>query len=389
VLLFSLDQLERRRFRTMAVLLLLTLSAKEDFAIVFGPLGVWLALRQNKVSFLNSTAAAPSAPIAIEHSATRSGFRPWLGWPLAVGSVAYVVLVTKVVLPWFRDGAEVHYVNYFNAFGTTPTEILWNMLTNPGLLLSRLVGEHSLWYALALLAPLGFLSICSPGRLAVGLPLFGLLCLNQLTRQQPMPWHHFHGPLIPIVFWSAAAGTVHARAAVQRLRQLFARARTTTSANTTATDSAIRAARWACCCSLTAGIVFGISPLSRQFWDPGSRNHWSRLYVPGPRAEMFERIAGTIPLNMRVASTDFVHPRFTHHERSYDYSKYPRAVNDDKPGAPPDTDYMVIDTRHYYSEFKRVEDIAEYRDHPEDWEVLPDNTDGYFIVLRRRKAATR
>lgn len=100
---------------------------------------------------------------------------------------------------------------------------------------------------------------------------------------------------------------------------------------------------------------------------------------------MFARIVGTIPFDARVASTDFVHPRFTHHARSYDYSKYPRAVNDNKPGAPPDTDYLVIDTRHYYSDFKHVDDIPEFRDHPENWEVLPDVTEGYFIVLKRRR----
>lgn len=386
-LLFALDQLERRRYRTMTLLLLLTLSAKEDFAIIFGPLGVWLALRQRKVLMPNLQAdlAASETGMGLSNDqlSEGAGFRPWAGWLLAAGSVVYVVLVTKVVLPWFRDGVEVHYVTYFNVFGSTPTEIMWNMLTKPGLLLSRLLGEHSLWYAMALLAPLGFVSIFSLGRLAVGIPLFALLSLNQLTQQQPIPWHHFHGPLIPIVFWSAAAGVANARPVMARIRGLFGRVTVMASSHECVHFS--RVARWACCCSVGAGIVFGMSPLARPFWDPGSRHHWSRLYVPGKRAEMFARIVGTIPFDARVASTDFVHPRFTHHARSYDYSKYPRAVNDNKPGAPPDTDYLVIDTRHYYSDFKHVDDIPEFRDHPENWEVLPDVTEGYFIVLKRRR----
>jgi hypothetical protein len=28
--------------------------------------------------------------------------------------------------------------------------------------------------------------------------------------------------------------------------------------------------------------------------------------------------------------------------------------------------------------------VPEYRDHPDQWELLPDNTDGYFIVLKRK-----
>jgi hypothetical protein len=108
------------------------------------------------------------------------------------------------------------------------------------------------------------------------------------------------------------------------------------------------------------------------------------LYVPGKRAEFFPRIAALIPPSSRVASTDFVHPRFTHHERSYDYSNYPRRVNDDKPGAPPDTDYIVIDTTHRYSEITKPDQIREYREHPKEWELLPDDTEGHFIVLKRR-----
>jgi hypothetical protein len=59
-------------------------------------------------------------------------------------------------------------------------------------------------------------------------------------------------------------------------------------------------------------------------------------------------------------------------------------VNGDRPGAPPDTDYIVIDVRGRYNTFKTPKQIPEYRDHPGDWELLPDVTDGYFIVLKRR-----
>ncbi|MCH7990330.1 MAG: hypothetical protein IID46_14405 [Planctomycetes bacterium] len=84
-----------------------------------------------------------------------------------------------------------------------------------------------------------------------------------------------------------------------------------------------------------------------------------------------------------MASTDFVHPRFTHHERSYDYSEYPRAVNDGKPGVPSDTDYIVIDIKSRYSEISRPEQIPEYKHNPGDWELLHHEAEEYFIVLKR------
>ncbi len=46
----------------------------------------------------------------------------------------------------------------------------------------------------------------------------------------------------------------------------------------------------------------------------------------------------------------------------------------------------MIDTRHKYSDIKTPNDVPEYRDHADEWELLPDETHGCFIVLKRRKA---
>ena len=91
-----------------------------------------------------------------------------------------------------------------------------------------------------------------------------------------------------------------------------------------------------------------------------------------------------LPTDARVASTDYVHTRLTHFERSYDYSGYLRAVNNDKPGVPADTDYIVIDTGHRYSEIKSIDQVRELKENPEQWEVVPVETQGLFIVLKRR-----
>jgi len=47
----------------------------------------------------------------------------------------------------------------------------------------------------------------------------------------------------------------------------------------------------------------------------------------------------------------------------------------------------VIDTRHPYSRIKTPDQIPELRDHPDQWELLPDVTEGYFIVLKRKRSA--
>ena len=91
-------------------------------------------------------------------------------------------------------------------------------------------------------------------------------------------------------------------------------------------------------------------------------------------------------MNARVASTDFIHTRLTHRERSYDYSNYLRRVSDYEAKVPDDTDYIVIDTQHRYSEIKTPDQIRELREQPDVWELLPDETEGHFLILRRRSS---
>ncbi len=400
LLLLAIDQMERRRFRTMALLFVATLTAKEDFAIVIAPLGLWLFLttwRSQRLSEPQALAPGPAGTAstkALGTTTTQTGpVANALGSDFALGSdgawgsdpalrtrgmvygaatavlvTLYLLLAVKVLIPWFRGGETVHYARYFSRFGETPTEIVGNMLTQPGLLLGELLTAGTVVYALRLLVPLGGTPLLSPTRLLVGAPLFVLLCLNEIAQSTPAPVHHFHAPLVPIVLWAAAAG-------LPNLARLLRNGR----------ERVLPAARFACFSALFTGAVFSFHPLSIPFWDPGRATYWRRLFVPGERARQFAKIESLIPPDARVASTDFIHPRYTHHERSYDYSDYLRRVAGYEHRVPDDTDYIVIDTQHPYSTIKHPEDVRELREHPDDWELLPDKTDGYFIVLRRRR----
>ncbi|MBX3441790.1 MAG: DUF2079 domain-containing protein [Planctomyces sp.] len=189
-LLAALDALEERRWRRAAIWLALTLSAQEDFAIPIALVGAWLALSQRPLWPRDRDARSQTA---------------W-GIALFVFGVAYLWLAVNVFIPWFRDGATVHFASYFSRFGSTPREIAVTLLTRPGLVLATLITPGSIAYACRLLLPVGFLPVRSPGRLLVALPLFLLLCMNDLAMETPAPVHHFHAYLVPILFWAAAAG---------------------------------------------------------------------------------------------------------------------------------------------------------------------------------------
>jgi uncharacterized membrane protein len=367
--LFAFDALERRQLRQMSLLLLFALSAKEDYSIIIAPLGLWIALQ----SYFGG-----------EPQRTREARRNhiMLGMGIAILGVVHLVLATRVVIPWFRGGAELHYVRYFSKFGNSMSEVVWNMLTKPKLLFGEFVTAGTLLYALLMLLPVGFIALLSPCRLLVGLPLFGILCLNELAHD---PRHHFHAPLVPVIFWATAIGLGNVGRVWSRITGWLDRLKLPSLSN-----SVLRVHSFAPYFVLTSafatGLFLSMSPVGLSFWDANATTSLWKLYAHDPRADHVSEVMAQIPITARVASTDFIHPRFTHHERSYDYSHYRRRIAGYEDKVPDDTDFIVIDTQHPYSDLKSPDRVRELKDEPDHWELLPDKTEGYFIVLRRRQA---
>lgn len=381
LLLFALDQRERQRWKTALGLGVLALLVKEDYTLITAPLGLFIALEP----WWKLRPEDSSSREALSNIRQRELRR---GLAVCLLSIAWLLLATRVVMPWYRDGQELHYVSYFSKFGRSFGEVVLTMLTRPDLLLSELCSAPAVLYLTALFAPLAFLPLLSPARLAVATPTLVLLCLNEIVRTDPYPRHHFQAPVVPVLIWAAIDGlrwissssSGEARSPWARLAIPLRRILSDSSH-----WSGVSAAALMCGAALMASVTDGLSPLSLKFHDPGSRAYWRAMYVPGPRAEFFPRVLEQIPVTARVASTDFIHPRFTHFERSYDYSRFRRRVADYEDRVPHNTDYIVIDMRHYYSDIERPEQIRELRLEPEKWELLEDRTNGYFALLKRRE----
>lgn len=379
-LLFALDAWERGRKGACLAWLALMLSAQEDYAIVIALLGTWMAATAGDAQ--PTAAGRPRwSPRAALSRILSPAVRPQLlfGAALALFGVLYLAVVLKLVLPYFRDGATIHYASYFSRFGRTPDEIVWTILTRPDRVIAELVTVPAVIYAAALLVPLGGLPGRAPGRLLVAAPLFALLCLNDLALQPPAPVHHFHAPLVPLLFWAAAAAL-----------------RSPSSALPVGLPSDVsrRRARFACLCALTTGLCMSLTPLGVKFWDRGSVRYWRALYVPNERARLFPVVDALIPPDARVASTDFVHARLTHRERSYDYSDYVRKVAGYEDRVPYDTGWIVIDIEHPYHTPEKVAAlrdnprtaVRELREQPDEWQLVDHPAAHYFLVLKRRAA---
>ena len=357
LLLAAFDALDGRRWKSFGAWLFAALMVKEDYALIIGPLGLWLAVHEYRFAAPGTSRLKRSLP----------------GVALSVAAVAYLWWAVKIAIPYFKGGQEVHFARYYDRYGQTTNEIVVNMLTHPHWLLGDLLTPENCLFGAALCLSLALLPLWSPGRLAVGAPLFAALCLNQIARNTQ---HHFHAPLVAVIFWAAAHGLSNVKRAATWWKNRHDGVSVTSNPDPNAVI------RFAVIMTLFASSGFhfwhSLSPGGLPFWDTHSGARWSQKYAPTERAAQFAHVWKQIPTASRVASTDFVHPRFNHHARSYDYSSY-------RPEVPPDVEYLIIDARGpYMPPGYSPRDVPEYQKHSERWELLPDETHGYFYIFRQR-----
>ena len=373
-LFWGIDFAERRRLISSSVCFLIALTTQEDFALVVGSIGaVFFLIARRNAKIAPSTEAKRLARWSIG---------------LLIFSVAWVLLAVLVVIPAFRGGEAVHYSRYFGDLGNSPGDLFRTALLAPGRILSLLFSLRTLYYVLVLTVPLGLNSLRRPMYLIAGAATFGMLSLIQLGNSSattnvsglaelpPIPFHHFHAPLLPVLFWAAAAGLSSYN---------IARSRRAESVHPSiARDNAVSPARLTFFCAACTAVSGSLMPVGATFWSDASSFGRENLYVPGERATEFQKVLALLPTDVRVASTDYVHTRLTHFDRSYDYSGYLRAVNNYQPGVPADTEYIVIDTGHRYSEIQSIDQVRELKEEPDQWEIVPHDSHGLFIVLKRR-----
>ncbi|MCP4174742.1 MAG: DUF2079 domain-containing protein [Fuerstiella sp.] len=400
-LFWTIHLFEVRKYRAATICLLLTLSAKEDYALVTFPLMAVLAF-EAFLKYQSGERVSARAVAGHDESAqqTASDDRAAVRWAsgLALFSAIYLAAVVLVIIPTFRSGDHVHYSRYFGNLGSSPGDLVKTSLNHPGKVVRQMLTAQTAVYLLVFLGPLAFWPVRKPRLLLAGILTFTMLSLLQFGTDNnnlpTVPFHHFHAPLLPILFWAAIAGigatasdpsySCDSKPARQDPMSWL---RTFVPRHVSPTSGSLLVL----CCCIGTTVTGSLTPMGAAFWSTRSPFGRQALYHPvnpdqQQRALMAPRVVEQIPLTARVAATDFIHTRLTHCERSYDYSKYLRAVNNFQPGVPPDTDYIVIDTGHRYSDIRSAAAVPELQGET-DWELLPDTTNGYFLLLQRKQPA--
>lgn len=357
LLLAGLGAFEAHHLIGTMVLFALAATAKEDYLFVLAGIGLWISissLRPNRPPA--PTTGDSSTPVdnsigvmtgeqpteayrggqharfrLTQSGLTQSGLTlsglTLFGLTLFTASLAALALAVLVVIPWIRGGAP-HYAPYFASLGATPSEIVWTIVTRPGWIVSRWATAENGRFVLLALGSAGFLSLGSPGRLLVAGPVFAYLALGEREGMNTL-FFHFHGPILPILWWSAAAGAGNLARWIQPKKSCL----------------------FAFVMSLTLTAMHGKGPLSRGFHDrqgasPRDRisgrfeprgTYWRDLYVPGSRRSSLEKLLTLIDVNERVAATDYLRPAFTHHRAAHDYPTLRHHVTID------DVDVIVLD----------------------------------------------
>lgn len=372
---------ERGHFGKTLICLLIALSAKEDVALVACPILAVLAIQHRL------------RPAECDRSN-----RQWkLLLGLSIATAAYLVVTVLVVIPAFRSGEHVHYARYFGSLGNTPGELIRTALKDPLAVAAQAFRVQTFVYLAVFLVPLALLPVRRVWVLSSGVITFSMLALLQFSTDgadlPPVPYHHFHAPLLPVIFWAAICAIGNAGCVPtdhSRTEHSQAKREGTKSWLPSMRLSAVEWSSLAFSCCLLTSFTSSLSPLGASFWSAQSSFGYRQLYNSSDtqrrlRAESIDAIVSAIPSGARVASTDYVHTRLTHHERSYDYSDYLRAVNGYQPGVPADTDFIVLDLAHPYSRIRTAAEVPELNGSDNEWVVRSDLSNSCFLVLERTR----
>jgi uncharacterized membrane protein len=121
-----------------------------------------------------------------------------------VAGVAWFAIATQGIIPYF-SGKEVSAVARYDFLGKSVSEILKNLLFNPGLVLSRIFTAANLEYLVLLFVPV--IWGLSPRHLTPLIPAIPALGLNLLTDYQPQKdlTHQYSLPILPFLLLAVMA----------------------------------------------------------------------------------------------------------------------------------------------------------------------------------------
>ena len=312
-----------QRWRAFGIWMGLAVIWKEDVALAILMVGIVLVVR---------------------------GFRR-PGWITILSSLAYFVLVTRLLIPAFSDGV-VFYENFYGDLGASPADVARTALTDPGVVGGTLVQHDFVGYVRDLLAPFAFVPLLSPLTLLIALPQVLANLLTTVDWTQNLRVHYAAMPL-------AAASLA--------MVEGFARIRG---------EGARRFALGAIAAmSLATAVAWGTLPFAVEY----DRGIWP-LYG-NDRRSLMETAVAMPPPSASVSATYNLTPHLTQRRVIYTWPNPWRALHwgtgTEQPPDPSVIGWLVIDRTVLGDSATEFESVLA----TESWEVLLDQ-DGVLVARR-------
>ncbi len=179
LLLYAILALTYKRYGWFLVACILAAACKEDVPLDIAMLGILVIWRYKS---------------------------PRLGITLIIGGLLWSFLAFFVIIPHFFPGAQHNnFIYRYDSLGSSPGELILNLLFHPWLLFTTFVTSGRIFYLASLLRSTGFLALLAPEWLLAALPS---LAENMLS-SDPIVYsgvYHYNAPIIPFVMIAAIHG---------------------------------------------------------------------------------------------------------------------------------------------------------------------------------------
>jgi uncharacterized membrane protein len=195
------------------------------------------------------------------------------------------------MVPHVAGGGTV-YGPLYGSLGSTPGEVVKTVFTDPGAIITRLDDNDAIGWLRDLVAPFGFTPLAAPLVLLLGLPqaLVNLLSTANFT------WDlRYHYQALPLA--AAGLAMVEGVAWIGRRRLAVRRF----------------AVGWVAACALAGTVVWGITPISRDY----RQGYWPLLKPPD--VDFREAALAQIGPDDGVSADYWAIPHLTHREIAYTF----------------------------------------------------------------------
>jgi uncharacterized membrane protein len=268
-LLFAYWASRERRWNWFAVAAVIALMCKEDVALVLVVIGLLIARRGDRK----------------------------IGFGVSVGSLAWYVVATRVVIPW-QNGIGPFYDTFFGTLGTNPLQVAINVVRHPFSTWDLVHRRDRVEYLWRMLGPVAFVPLLSPSTLAIALPMLAVNLLSSFPYTRDA---HFHYSALVVV--GVVIATVEGVARIP------------TRAGRRALVGVILAA------SVATTIAWGPSPIGVEY-----RRGWWPLQAD-PRQAVNEAAIRVVPADAAVSASYIYAPHLTHRVRVYEFPVPWRDIN--------------------------------------------------------------